>query len=122
MVNKKKIHYSSEDGTEKSFPEAWSHPHTQDKFLYSCIKTYAHSCLKPLSNERTSMFKSWDSRAVWTWVLIQQYFKWAPICLSDVTRKALQPGLIITRIMTLWRRYDVRKFNADAILFGENQC
>ena len=28
----------------------------------------------------------------------------------------------VARIMTLWRRYDVRKFNADAILFGENQC
>ena len=28
----------------------------------------------------------------------------------------------LTHIMTLWRRYDVRKFNADAILFGENLC
>ena len=24
--------------------------------------------------------------------------------------------------MTLWRRNDVRKFNADAILFGEIKC
>ena len=24
--------------------------------------------------------------------------------------------------MTLWRRYDVRKFDADAILFGEILC
>ena len=28
----------------------------------------------------------------------------------------------VLRIMALWRRYDVRKFNADAILFGENHC
>ena len=28
----------------------------------------------------------------------------------------------VARIMTLWRRYDVRKFNADAILFWENKC
>ena len=25
-------------------------------------------------------------------------------------------------IMTLWRRYDVRKFTADAILFREIKC
>ena len=28
----------------------------------------------------------------------------------------------VVRVMTLWQCYDVRKFNADAILFGENQC
>ena len=33
---------------------------------YSCIDTciYSYSCLHPLSNERKSMFKSGDSRAV----------------------------------------------------------
>ena len=31
---------------------------------YSCINTYAHSCLKPLSNQTKAMFKSWNSRAV----------------------------------------------------------
>ena len=33
---------------------------------YSCIDTciYSYSCLQPLSNERKSMFKSGDSRAV----------------------------------------------------------
>ena len=30
----------------------------------SCIDIYSHSCLRPLSNERKSMFKSGDSRAV----------------------------------------------------------
>ena len=28
----------------------------------------------------------------------------------------------VARVMTLWRRYDFRKFNVDAILFGEKQC
>ena len=35
-----------------------------DKCLYSCIETYLCSCFKPLSNERKSMFKSVDSRAI----------------------------------------------------------
>ena len=46
--------------------------------------------------------------------------------------KALRPWLIIMTMllfaktlhatMTLWRRYDVRKFDADAILFEEILC
>ena len=32
--------------------------------VYSCIETYLYSCLHPLSNERKSMFKSGESRAV----------------------------------------------------------
>ena len=43
--------------------------------------------------------------------------------LSDVT--ALQPGLIITSAFCLRGddvRYYVRKFNADAIVFGKTQC
>ena len=32
--------------------------------LNSCIDFYSYSCLHPLSNERKSMFKSGDSRAV----------------------------------------------------------
>ena len=32
--------------------------------FYSCIDIYSYSCLHPLSNERKSMFKSGDSRAV----------------------------------------------------------
>ena len=47
-------------------------------------------------------------------------------------RKALQNRLVISpmflfaktlhTVMTLWRRYDVRKYTADAILFREIQC
>ena len=32
--------------------------------IHSCINTYAHSCLKPLSNQTKAMFKSWNLRAV----------------------------------------------------------
>ena len=99
---------------------------------YSCIEVYSYSCLHPLSNERKSMFKSGDSRAVWTWVWTWKYFKWALHYLHEVIWKALRTRLIISPIflfakrlhtvMTLWRRYDVRKYTADAILFGEIQC
>ena len=46
----------------------------QTDHIYSCISTYAHSCLKSLSNKWSrvqatkSMFKSWNPRAVWTWL------------------------------------------------------
>ena len=36
----------------------------QFRNVHSCIDNYSYSCLKPLSNERKSMFKSGDSRAV----------------------------------------------------------
>ena len=45
---------------------------------YSCINTFAHSCLRPLSNERKSMFKSGGSRAVWKWVLTCKILKMTP--------------------------------------------
>ena len=32
--------------------------------MYSCIEIYSSSCLHPLSNERKTMFKSGDSRAL----------------------------------------------------------
>ena len=44
---------------------------------HSCIEIYLYSCLHPLSNERKSMFKSGDSRAVWRWVWTWKYLKWA---------------------------------------------
>ena len=57
---------------------------------------------------------------------------WARICLHDVTRKSLWPWLIISPMLlfaktlgmsiTLLRRYDVQKFDADAILFREILC
>ena len=44
----------------------------------SCIEFVDRSCLKPLSNKQKSMFKWWDSRAVWTWILTWQSLNWAP--------------------------------------------
>ena len=52
--------------------------------LYYCIDIYSYSSLHPLSNERKSMFKSGDSRAVWTWVLTRKYIKRALHYLHDV--------------------------------------
>ena len=58
-----------------------------------------------------SMFKSWDSRAVWTWLLLEKRcgrdwsFRW---CFSVY--------------MTLWQRNDIWKFDADANLFWEIKC
>ena len=101
--------------------------------INSCIDFYWYSCLHPLSNERKSMFKSGDSHAVWTWVWTWKYLKWALHYLHDVIiRKALWTRLIISpwflfaetlrTVMSLWRRYDVRKYTANAILFREIQC
>ena len=57
---------------------------------------------------------------------------WALICLHDVTGKVFRPWLFILPMllfaktlrasMTLWRRYDVRKFDTDANLFREILC
>ena len=92
------------------------------KFL-SCIDI----CLKPLK----FMFISCDH------VLFEHVFyltktKLGPAMLADVCMtlhgKALRPWLIISPMlslhtyMTLWRRNDVQKFEADAILFREIQC
>ena len=35
-----------------------------NRIHHSCVDVYSYSCLHPLSNERKSMFKSGDSRAV----------------------------------------------------------
>ena len=93
------------------------------------IKFVTKNGLKPLSNEQRSIFKSWNSRAVWKWVLIWKCLKRAPICLSEIHGKHCSPDWSLCRRFSfaktwraLWRRYDVRKFNADAILFSENQC
>ena len=42
----------------------FGHDGTTIMKLYSCIEAYSYSCFNPLSNERKSMFKSGDSRAV----------------------------------------------------------
>ena len=36
-----------------------------------------------------SMFKSWDSHAVWTWLLLKKSLNWALICMHDVTLESL---------------------------------
>ena len=95
----------------------------------SCIDIYSYSCLHPLSNERKSMFKSGDSRAVWTWVWTWKYLKWALHYLHDVIYGThCGPDWSFcrcfcsrNRCVRLWRN-DVRKYTADAILFREIQC
>ena len=95
----------------------------------SCIDIYSYSCLHPLSNERKSMFKSGDSRAVWTWVWTWKYLKWALHYLHDVIYGThCGPDWSFRRCfcsrkrcVRLWRN-DVRKYTADAILFREIQC
>ena len=56
----------------------------------------------------------------------------ALICLHDVTRESVAAltdhfadflfAKTLRASMTLWRRYDVRKFDTDAILFREILC
>ena len=99
--------------------------------LYSCIEFVTRSCLKPLSNEQKSMFKSGDSSAVRTWFLTWQSLNWALNCLHDVTLKCcgldwsfcyVMFAKMLHTSMTLWRRNDVQKFDADAIFFREIKC
>ena len=96
--------------------------------LYSCMGIrYAK-----LFEAAKSMFKSWDSRAVWTWLLLEKAY-WALICMHDVTLEsvaavtdhfadAIVRENVACVYMTLWRRNDFRKFGADAILFWEIKC
>ena len=87
---------------------------------YSCIDFYSYSCLHPLSNERKSMFKSGDSRAVWTWVCTWKYLKWALHYLHDVIYgKHCGPDWSFRRCfcsrkrcVRLWRYDDVMTFES----------
>ena len=58
---------------------------------------------------------------------------WALICMHDVTLESVVAVIdhfidafvrenVALVYMTLWRRNDIRKFNADAILFWEIKC
>ena len=90
---------------------------------YSCINTYAHT----LSNKRKSMFKSWCSHVVWTWVLTLHYFKWVCMIMYGISvvaqthyftvvfvcEKAAHDNAIVTSI---WHS----KFTVDTFLFGES--
>ena len=87
---------------------------------YSCIDIYSYSCLHPLSNERKSMFKSGDSRAVWTWVWTWKYLKWALHYFHDVVYgKRCGPDWSFRRrfcsrkrCVRLWRCDDVVTFES----------
>ena len=87
---------------------------------HSCIDFYSYSCLHPLSNERKSMFKSGDSRAVWTWVCTWKYLKWALHYLHDVIYgKHCRPDWSFRRCfcsrkrcVRLWRYDDVMTFES----------
>ena len=74
------------------------------------------------------MFKSGDSRAVWTWVWTWKYLSWAlhyyTESVADQTDHFADVFVRknVAYAMTLWRRYDVRKYTTDAILFREIQC
>ena len=85
-------------------------------------------CLKP----QKSMLKSWDSCAVWTWLLAWQSLSGPLFVCMMLHGIALQPCLIISLMllflktlhatMTLWQCYDIQKFDADTILFWKIQC
>ena len=53
-------------------------------------------------------------------------FAWRYIWKALRTRLIISPMFLFAKtlrtVMTLWRRYDVRKYTADAILFREIQC
>ena len=102
---------------------------TSYMIAHSCIDIYSYSCLHPLSNERKSMFKSGDSRAVWKLVWTWKYLKWALHYLHDVIYGThCGPDWSFRRCfcsrkrcVLLWRN-DVQKYTADTILFREIQC
>ena len=54
------------------------------------------------------------------------FFAWRYIRKALWTRLIISPMFLFVKrlctVMTLWRRYDVRKYIADAILFREIQC
>ena len=70
---------------------------------FICINTYAHSCLRPLSNRPDAVFKHrkpCSNNGIH--VLYEQVFcntlkssKWAEVCLYHVARQILRPGKII---------------------------
>ena len=87
---------------------------------YSCIDVYSYSCLHPLSNERKSMFKSGDLRAVWTLVRTGKYSKWALYYLHDVIyRKRCEPDWSFRQCFCS-RKHCVRLWRCDDIMTFES--
>ena len=92
----------------------------KDRVPYSCIHVYSYSCLYPLSNERKSMFKPGDTRAVWTWVWTWKYLKRALHYWQDIIyRKRCRPDWSFRcffcsrkRCIRLWRCYDLMTFES----------
>ena len=52
-----------------------------------------HSCMgiryAKLFEAAKSTFKSWDSRAVWTWLLLEKSLNWALLCMHDVSLESI---------------------------------
>ena len=72
-----------------------------------------------------NLFKSWDSSAVWTQLLLDKAYLGPDLFAWRYTGKRCGLDWSFCRCfcsMTLWRRYDVRKFDADTILFREILC
>ena len=65
------------------------------------------------------MFKSGDSRAVWTWVWTWKCLKWA---LHYYTERIADQTDHFANVFVSENVADVRKYTADAILFREIQC
>ena len=55
------------------------------------------------------------SPALFVWHYTDIVAAWTDHYVVDFVRENVAP------VMVLWRHYDVRKFNDDAILFGETQ-
>ena len=96
--------------------------HKECLLLYSCIDFYSFSCLNPLSNERKSMFRSGDSRAVWTWVWTWKYLHWALHLLPDVIYgKRCGPDWSFSRCFCSWKRCVRLWFCDDVMTFKSLQ-
>ena len=97
---------------------------------YSCMGI----CYGKLFEAAKSMFKSWDSRAVWTWLLLEKALTGPRFARMMVHWKAMRRAVTdhftdsfvrknVAHVnMMLWPRNDVRKFDDDAILFWEIKC
>ena len=81
--------------------------HFADDIKYSCIDTYAHSCLKPLSNERRPCsnnqirIQTRNSRAVRTKFLLENPQDGPRFVCMTFCGKTLRPGISILFMLLL---------------------
>ena len=102
---------------------------------FLCLKLY--SCMgiryAKLFQASKSMFKACYFHVLFEHGFYLKKLNWALICMHDVTLESVVAVTDyfanafvrenVARVyMTLWRRNDVRKFHADAILFLEIKC